>query len=92
MSNYIKITPEELTRLAAEFATQRMEAEQQIRMLQQRINTLDWDGVTSEHFMQRFEIAKVMMNQYIERHQVVEDWLKTIAQRFVDADQQGMRR
>lgn len=91
MSNYIKVTPEELTRLAAEFAAQRAEAEQQIRMLQQRMNTLDWEGITAEHFMQRFEMAKILMAQYLERHQIVEEWLKTISQRFAEADQQGMR-
>jgi hypothetical protein len=33
-----------------------------------------------------------MMAQYLERHQTVEDTLKKIAQRFADADQQGIRR
>jgi WXG100 family type VII secretion target len=92
VSNLIKITPEEVVRVATEFAKQRAEAEQQISMLQNRINSLQWDGVTSEQFMLRFESAKQMMVQYLERHQVVEDTLKKIAQRFTDADQQGIRR
>lgn len=92
MSNLIKITPEEMNRVATEFAKQRTEAEQQINMLQNRINSLQWDGVTSEQFMLRFETAKQMMVQYLERHRVVEDTLKKIAQRFTDADQQGIRR
>lgn len=92
MSNLIKITPDEVSRVAADFAKQRAEAEQQISVLQNRINSLQWDGVTSEQFMLRFESAKQMMAQYLERHQTVEDTLKKIAQRFTDADQQGIRR
>ncbi len=40
MSNLIKITPDEVSRVAADFAKQRAEAEQQISMLQNRINSL----------------------------------------------------
>ena len=94
MSNLIKITPEEVARVAAEFAKQRAEAEQQINMLQQRISALEprWDGMTSQQFMADFDMAKQMMKEYLDRHQIVEDWLKKIAQRFTDADQQGIRR
>jgi WXG100 family type VII secretion target len=94
MSNLIKITPDEVNRIAAEFARQRAEAEAQINMLKQRISGLEprWDGMTSEQFMQQFVAAQQMMAQYLERHKTVEDQLKRIAQRFADADQQGTRR
>lgn len=94
MSNLIKITPEEVNRVAAEFAKQRADAQQQISMLQQRIGGLEprWDGMTSEQFMQRFETAKQLMAAYLDRQQVVEDQLKKISQRFSDADNQGIRR
>jgi WXG100 family type VII secretion target len=83
-----------VARVAAEFAKQRAEAEQQINMLQQRISALEprWDGMTSQQFMADFAMAKQMMKEYLDRHQIVEDWLKKIAQRFTDADQQGIRR
>jgi WXG100 family type VII secretion target len=94
MSNLIKITPEEVSRVAADFAKQRAEAEAQINMLQQRISGIEprWDGMTSEQFMADFAMAQQMMKEYLERHQIVEDWLKKIAQRFTEADQQGIRR
>ena len=67
MSNLIKITPEEVNRIAAEFARQRAEAEQQINMLKQRISALEprWDGMTSEQFMAEFATAQQMMQQYL---------------------------
>lgn len=91
MSNLIVITPEAVRRMSADFEKHRAEAEEQIRTMQQRIDTLQWSGVTQESFVQRFETAKKHMQEYIDLMMRIIEILKVIAQRFEETDNAGRR-
>ncbi len=87
----IVIPPEEVLRVATQFAKQREDAESQMRLLTSVIDGLVWEGVTKESFRQRFEDAKRKMVQFVALHDEINKDLTQIANKFSQADEAGRR-
>ncbi|MBY0599217.1 WXG100 family type VII secretion target [Bacillus bingmayongensis] len=84
----IKITPEELERIAGNFTNAASEAQQQITRLEGDINGLEgqWAGATQAKFRGNFNESKQAMQQYIPILQHISDELKKIATNFRNVD------
>ncbi|MBO1628290.1 WXG100 family type VII secretion target [Bacillus cereus] len=84
----IKITPEELDRIAGNFIKAAGEAQQQINNLGNDIGNLNgqWSGSTQAKFNANFNEAKQEMNKYIPILQHISDELKKIATNFRNVD------
>lgn len=87
----IVMSPEDVMAVARKFGQQRDAAETQIRMLQSVVDSLVWEGVTKETFLQRFEVARATMHQFVQLHEEIKNELEQIATRFSQADEAGRR-
>jgi len=87
----ILITPEEMDQIAKQFLDGASQSEQLTSKLNSAISSLQsqWDGATQSKFIQRYEVDKKNMQTYIENLKAISEELKTIANRFRQADQQG---
>lgn len=90
MSNIV-ITPAEVQRMSSEFEKHRAESEQQIRMLEQKISEMNWDGETKKSFVSRFDSAKKNRDAYVDLMLKIMQILSTVAKRFEDTDNAGRR-
>ncbi|MBO1580138.1 WXG100 family type VII secretion target [Bacillus sp. XF8] len=84
----IKITPEELDRIAGNFTNAAGEAQQQINRLGNDIDNLNgqWSGSTQAKFNANFNEAKQEMSKYIPILQNISAELKKIATNFRNVD------
>ncbi|MEY8347161.1 WXG100 family type VII secretion target [Bacillus cereus] len=84
----IKITPEELERIAGNFTNAAAEAQQQINNLGNDIHSLEgkWSGATQSKFTGNFNDARQEMQKYIPILQHISDELKKIATNFRNVD------
>nr|4J11_A Chain A, SECRETED PROTEIN ESXB [Bacillus anthracis str. Sterne]4J11_B Chain B, SECRETED PROTEIN ESXB [Bacillus anthracis str. Sterne]4J11_C Chain C, SECRETED PROTEIN ESXB [Bacillus anthracis str. Sterne]4J11_D Chain D, SECRETED PROTEIN ESXB [Bacillus anthracis str. Sterne] len=84
----IKITPEELERIAGNFKNAAGEAQSQINRLEGDINSLEgqWAGATQAKFRGEFIQSKQAMQQYIPILEGISTDLKRIADKFRNTD------
>ncbi|WP_017692347.1 MULTISPECIES: WXG100 family type VII secretion target [Paenibacillus] len=86
----IQITPEEMDNAASKFDQGAQESEQLAQQLNSLMQSLQggWEGMTSQGFYNRYESDKKNMTVYVEMLRAVGTELKSIADRFRQADQQ----
>lgn len=86
----IRVTPEDLRGVAAQFKSSHDEAQAMIQKLSGTITNLDanWDGIASNRFYQNFELWKGKMAEFTGLLDEINHALIEIAQRFEQADMQ----
>jgi WXG100 family type VII secretion target len=86
----IKITPEQVRQVAAQFAQAASQSEEMVARLTNAINSMqpDWEGMTSQRFYNDFQHWSAQMKQFIELLRGINTQLEQIAARFAAADQQ----
>lgn len=89
MAQRILVTPEQLEQVANQFKSSSEQSQQMISRLQQQVNGLQgqWDGMTKQRFFTDFQNAQKQMNTYVQLLESINQELKTIANRFRQADQ-----
>jgi WXG100 family type VII secretion target len=82
----IDITPEQVRQVASQFKTESQQSQQMVSRLQQQINGLQWEGMTSQRFYADFQQWQATMHRFVELLQGIGMELDQIATRFETAD------
>jgi len=87
----IRISPEQVRQVAAQFAQSASQSEEMINRLANAINAMqpEWEGMTSQRFYGDFQQWRGQMQQFTELLRGINQQLNQIADRFAAADQQG---
>lgn len=84
----IKITPETVRGVAAEFKSSSAQSQEIVTKLTSQINSMqgDWEGLTKEQFYQQFQEWQVKMREFVGVLDHINQQLVAIANRFEAAD------
>lgn len=88
MSVQIKITPEQVRGVAAQFKGSSEQSREMISKLNAAVNGMqnDWAGLTKEHFYGDFQQWQSRMNEFVSVLDQINMQLVAIATRFENAD------
>lgn len=84
----IKITPEEVRSVAAQFKDSSAQSDQMVQKLNTTMKNLqqNWAGASSQHFYQQFEQWTTTMKQFVTLLDDINKQLLQVADRFEQAD------
>jgi WXG100 family type VII secretion target len=87
----IRISPEQVRQVAAQFAQSAAQSDEMVNRLANAVQSMqpEWEGMTSQRFYSDFQQWRTQMQQFTELLRGINQQLNQIADRFAAADQQG---
>jgi len=87
----IRISPEQVRQVAAQFAQSAAQSDEMVNRLANAVKSMqpEWEGMTSQRFYSDFQQWRTQMQQFTELLRGINQQLNQIADRFAAADQQG---
>lgn len=84
----IKITPEQVRQVSAEFRQAGAQSQEMVNRLQATMTQMapEWEGLTSQRFYADFQQWQTAMRQFVELLGGISQQLEVIAHRFEEAD------